>query len=97
MIHQDERRKLESFPEAKLITSLKDECILGNHYHKIKTEYFLLVSGEIVMIKDGQEHKMESGKLETVLPNERHSFRMSKDAVMIGLCTHPYDPTDDYR
>lgn len=98
MIHEDERRILESFPEAKLITA-KDDCVLGNHYHKLKTEYFVALSGEIIIRKDCETigQPMEIGKIEKVSPNQRHSFKMSKDAVMIGVCTHPYDHTDDYR
>jgi hypothetical protein len=46
--HEDDRRILTSIPykegEIKIIVAKKD-CVLGNHYHKIKTEEFRLVDG----------------------------------------------------
>lgn len=97
MIHEDDRRILESWPEAKVITA-KTLCELGNHYHKIKTEKFILISGKVdIIIPEGFAYKMELGQWYTVLPNEIHAFIMGAGSVMIGLCSHPYDPTDDYK
>lgn len=96
MIHEDDRRILEDWPEAKIITAKKD-CVLGNHYHKIKTERFVLVKGSARLdINDGWEW-MERGILYTILPNQRHSFMLRQDSILIGLCSHVFDPSDDYK
>lgn len=97
MRHEDDRRILESWPEAKIITA-KTKCELGNHYHKIKTELFIVITGKVFLVMHyGTVHKMKLGELYTVSPNEKHSFIMSAGSVMIGLCSHPYDQTDDYK
>lgn len=97
MIHEDERRILEDWPEAKIITAKKN-CTLGDHYHKIKTEKFVAVSGVVfARINNDPWFRMTKGELITVNPGERHAFEMSDDAVLIGLCSHPYDSSDDYK
>jgi D-lyxose ketol-isomerase len=100
MIHEDNRRILEDWPEAKIITA-KEDCTLGNHYHKIKTEKFILISGESLMIihtlYGNVKHKMKRGELYDMPPNTKHSFELKAGSVMIGLCSHAFDPTDDYR
>jgi mannose-6-phosphate isomerase-like protein (cupin superfamily) len=94
MIHEDERRILEDWPEAKIITS-KKPCRLGDHYHKIKTEKFILVEGQADIILDGIATSMGHGIIYTVRPEVRHTFLLH--GVLIGLCSHVYDPTDDYK
>lgn len=102
MIHEDERRTLEDWPEAKIITA-KTFCKLGNHYHKIKTEKFILVSGsatlfeEIPFKTDTNYRELKIGELITILPNVRHTFEIKDGSVLIGLCSHPFDPSDDYK
>lgn len=97
MIHEDDRRTLEDWPEAKIITA-KKACTLGNHYHMVKTEKFILVSGiASVSIDNNIFLPMEKGELLTIMPGEMHTFSLSKGAVLIGLCSHPYDPKDDYK
>lgn len=100
MIHEDERRTLEDWPEAKTITA-KQDCILGGHYHKIKTEKFILISGKATLIINtivgDVSKKMKKSEVYTIDPNVKHSFMLTKGSVLIGLCSHPYDPTDDYR
>jgi D-lyxose ketol-isomerase len=99
MIHEDERRILDSFPEAKIITA-KMDCIIGQHYHKIKTEYFILIGGECLLkwrykTNNGEIH-MQIGKLISVSPNTYHEFHIKKGSGLVGINTHTYDPTDDY-
>lgn len=97
MIHEDERRILEDWPEAKIITAKKD-CVLGNHYHKMKTEKFILISG-IINYKLNNEPKteLEWGQVLTVDPGVKHMFEMRAGSSMIGICSHPYNPIDDYK
>lgn len=97
MIHEDDRRTLEDWPEAKIITAKMDDCILGDHYHKVKTEKFILVSGLGMIKLDGVKDDLVQGQMITIEPGVRHSFCLHKGSVLIGLCSHVYDPTDDYK
>jgi hypothetical protein len=100
MKHEDNRRKLEDFPEGKLITA-KEDCVVGNHYHKIKTEMFVLSSGACMFRKTvlGRTFEMdlEIGELITCYPYEYHEFHLKKGSVLIGLCSHLYDPNDEIK
>lgn len=95
MIHEDERRILESFPEGKVITVKKD-CTIGKHYHKIKTERFLLASGSCEMTRNGITEPMLKGVIYVVHPFVYHEFNIKENSVLIGFNSHPYDPSDDY-
>lgn len=94
--HSDDRRDLVSYPEAKVITAKRD-TELGGHFHKLKTERFLLVSGEGYIIRDGREERMPIGRLYDVPPGVFHSFHLKAGSVLIGLNSRPYDAADDYR
>lgn len=96
MIHEDERRTLEDWPEAKIITAKKD-CELGNHFHKIKTEKFILTKGTALLNLGGMLVEMQIGGMVTVNPGVIHSFRISEGSILIGLCSHIFDPSDDYK
>lgn len=103
MTHEDERRILESFPEAKII-KVKQDCVIGEHYHKIRTEQFVLVEGSCKLVissvgglKMKGIQKMKKGTLYIVPPNTYHEFHIAKDSVLIGINSHPYDATDDYK
>ncbi|HEU5290538.1 MAG TPA: cupin domain-containing protein [Cyclobacteriaceae bacterium] len=103
MIHEDERRTLEPFPEAKIIT-IKQDCVIGNHYHKIKTEKFILLKGKCKLNLSTVEGiimrtsvKMKTGETYTVPPNTWHEFQITKDSILLGFNSHPYDSTDDYK
>lgn len=98
MIHEDERRILEDWPCAEMKTiRAKKLCSVGNHYHKIKTERFILSQGWAELTIEGILIPMKIGVIHEIRPGERHSFELSADAILIGLCSHPYDPTDDYK
>lgn len=94
--HSDERRDLHSFPEAKLIVAKKD-AVIGRHYHKIKTERFILSEGAGLLHLDGEYIQMEIGRIYNVEPGQYHEFILKRGSVMVGLNSHPYDPADDYR
>ncbi len=96
MIHEDEDRILEEWPEAKIITA-KQDCEVGNHYHKIKTEKFILIKGiGQYIIGDTGWRWFVPGQLILVQPYLTHTFKLNKGSVLLGICSHAYDPTDDY-
>ena len=94
--HTDARRVLVSYPEAKVITALIDTEI-GGHFHKRKTERFVLVSGEGYMKRGAGEIRMPIGWLYTVEPGTYHAFRLTAGSILVGLNSQPYDPSDDYK
>lgn len=103
IINEDPRRKLTAFPEGKLL-EIKEDCIVGKHYHKIKTEWFVLVRGEcrhiywnIGGVKVVFDSSMFIGQIVIIQPMVYHEFYIKKGSILFGLCTHPYDPKDDYH
>lgn len=103
MIHEDERRILDSFPEAKIL-KIKTDCIVGEHYHKIRTEQFILVEGKCKLVVKtttgvimSNKMNMKKGELYIIEPGNYHEFHIEKDSVLIGINSHPYDSTDDYK
>jgi hypothetical protein len=40
---------------------------------------------------------MQIGTIYSVKPGQYHEFHLSRGSVLIGLNSHPYDPSDDYR
>jgi len=97
--NEDSRRKLFSFPEGKIL-EIKQDCVVGKHYHKIKNEFFLLSRGECIMIlRSGGDEKiipMNIGELYRVKPFQYHEFHIKKGSILVGLNTTTYDPEDDY-
>ncbi len=94
--HSDERRDLTTFPEAKLIVAKKD-TVIGGHYHLKKSEKFVLCEGEALLKLGLFNIQMQRGKIYTVAPGEFHEFHVKQGAVIVGLNSHPYDASDDYR
>lgn len=98
-MHEDERRILASVPylkgELKTIIAKKDS-VLGNHYHKIKTEEFKLIKGSAIITIRGNSYKMLQCDSYKVYPNEMHEIEITKDSILTCVCSHTYDHKDDY-
>lgn len=94
--HEDERRILQSFPEAKMITA-KADTVIGGHFHKLKTELFILTHGECGLKTVGEVKLMEIGRQYIIRPGTYHEFHIKKGSVLIGLNSHAYNPADDYH
>src|SRR5688572_23611080 len=92
-INEDSRRKLTSFPEGKML-EIKEDCVVGGHYHKIKTEWFVLSTGMARIVLNGTAYDMGIGELWQVPPDTQHEFHITAGSILIGLCSHPYDETD---
>lgn len=61
------------------------------HYHKIATEFTVIVSGEVAMNDD----RFQSGDIVVVEPEERVAFRAITDAT-ITVVKIPSAPNDKY-
>jgi quercetin dioxygenase-like cupin family protein len=104
MTHEDDRRSLTSIPykdgELKIIIT-KQDCELGNHYHKVKTETFQLMQGKgRVTIKKKTHtanHELRTECRYIVDPGDVHKFQLSKDTILMCISSHPYDKNDDYE
>lgn len=100
--HEDNRRILESFPEAKVL-HVKRDCILGQHYHKLKEERFILSEGFCLLKTRHIDSEVQVndvmviGKIYTVMPFMYHEFEIVEGSVLIGLNSKPFDETDDYK
>jgi len=107
--HTDERRTLIEFGDNgnwKLckVVEVKKDCILGKHYHKEKDESFMLVSGSGTIQVDSPNEivphireKMKLFKEYFVPANMIHEFSLTKNSILIGLCSKEFDPKDDYQ
>lgn len=102
-VHEDDRRKLVDWSDGletatcKVITA-KEDCVLGRHYHKLKTERFMLVAGEAEIEREGtrEKHSMALHYAYVVIPYEVHTFYLKKGAILIALIDKVYDHEDDY-
>ena len=99
--HTDKRRTLTEFgiggvwKVCKVIKTY-EACLLGEHYHKNKDESFMLVAGDGYITQGDKVTVMQPFKEYFVQRGTLHAFDLSKDALLIGLCTKEFDPTDDY-
>lgn len=99
--HEDDRRTLtewiSDYPiRACKVVEAKEDCVVGEHYHKDKDEIFYMLKGNGVVTLDGVSHAINKGGVVFVGRNTRHSFKLPKDSILLGGCTEPFDPNDDY-
>lgn len=96
--HSDERRDLTSYPEAKVLV-VKRDTVIGQHYHLKKIEQFILSEGEgaLHLGVPAEIIAMQIGRIYSVKPGQYHEFHLTRGSVLIGLNSHTYDPSDDYR
>jgi len=96
--HSDARRDLVGFPEAKVLEA-KMDAVIGQHYHLRKEEKFILSSGECTLHLGvpPEPIQMAIGRIYSIRPGEYHEFHIKRGSVLVGLNSHAYDPSDDYR
>jgi len=103
--HEDKRRLLidwETDSKTAKTVIAKTDCELGNHFHREKIEYFMLVYGsaKMTLTKGGigaKDTDMEIGTIYTVMPRVQHTFRLKKGSVLMCLCSHVFDEKDEIR
>ena len=64
-----------------------------NHYHRIKTESFYVLSGELIVVTDGVEHRVKPGELLHIERGQDHSFSTETGTVFEEIST-VYMPND---
>lgn len=100
--HKNEKRTLTEFGEGKIwkvakVIKMRKDDVLGNHYHKLKDECFMLVSGSGNMSIRGKKQKMILFNEYFVNKNDVHSFELKKGSILVGLCSEVFNPDDDYK
>lgn len=104
-VHVDERRALYELGlggDWKVLKYLdiKEDCSIGNHYHKYKDELFLLVKGEGVFHYREDEFlisaSIQTPFSTTVSRGTWHRFDLKKGSILLCLASAPHDPNDDH-
>ena len=95
--HSDARRDLYTFPEAKLL-EIKQDTVIGKHYHMRKEEKFILCRGACVMHVGvpAIETQMAIGEIYSIAPGQYHEFHIKRGSVLVGLNSTEYDKADDH-
>jgi len=102
-INEDERRCFIEWVEDTEVCSLKalimkSDAIVGEHYHKKKDEYFLLLTGTAKKVIIGSEEYINiNAPYKWVVPkNTSHLFDLEKGSILLSAATKPFDHADDY-
>jgi mannose-6-phosphate isomerase-like protein (cupin superfamily) len=101
--HSDNRRTITEFGNGsnwKLckVIKIKEDCILGKHYHKKKNESFMLAEGSgKIGINDEEPTEMQLFKEYFVPTDMKHEFHLTKCSLLIGLSSEEFDPNDECR
>lgn len=100
-VHEDNRRKLidwaaGTFKACKVLVA-KENCVVGEHYHRNKDERFLLLSGRApyVIIGDQTWGNIEAPFVWDVPRGTYHRFEFTPGSVLVGVGTEEFDPEDE--
>jgi hypothetical protein len=102
-VHEDSRRKLIEWANGdfKVCKALiaKENCVVGNHYHRNKDESFLLLSGKAIYVVIGSETwgNVEAPYVWSVPRGNYHRFEFVPGSVLIGVGTEAFDEADEIR
>jgi mannose-6-phosphate isomerase-like protein (cupin superfamily) len=97
---EDSRRKLYEFGEGSWVCAkyleIKQDCVIGDHYHLNKDECFLLVEGEMGMTLGGEVSYVKAPAVINVPRGVKHTFRVKAGSKIVGLVSEKFDVTDDH-
>lgn len=103
--HEDERRILydvmwHCMPDIKSIKIIvaKLEIPIGNHYHKLKDEFFFLISGQIINMTIGSDlyKNIKAPFNLKVIKNTYHSITLETGSILLCGATEQFNADDDY-
>lgn len=77
-----------------LVLNKKGRC--SYHYHRIKDETFVIVSGKVLMETENNEFIMNPGDKIHITKTMLHRFTGLKDSVIIEVSTH-HQENDSFR
>ena len=99
-IHDDDRRTLIEWSGGKVSKALvaKDNCVVGDHYHRNKEERFLLLKGSAKVVVGNAMNDTVFAPFEfTVPPDTYHKFNLSRGSILLGVCSEEFDPADEIK
>jgi len=101
--HEDNRRVIYdwaegSFKSCKAVI-IKEEIAVGDHYHKLKDEEFLLLEGEFLLLQLGDQVKknIKAPHKVYVPKGVYHKFICSKGSILLGTATELFDINDEIK
>lgn len=102
-VHEDHRRTLIEFGNGpfsivKALTA-KEDCVVGDHFHRNKDESFLLLSGHAdCIIVGGQQWELVAAPFACHVPRGTyHRFHLRRGAVLIGTASEEFDEADEIK
>lgn len=100
--HTDQRRTLiewvTDYPiRACKVVVVHADMDIGDHFHKEKDEIFHLLSGSGTVVLNGVEEVFKGGDTILIEPNVKHTFKLKVGSILLGACTQPFNPHDDYK
>lgn len=91
--HEDERRRLTQVFTAKTrqvnLYNAKRGAVLGDHYHEVTREFFLLTRGQLLY---NDKDIFVAGQAFVVEPGENHKITCLTDVTLVSFLTEPFDP-----
>lgn len=86
---KDERGEItqlihEGFSQFNVITSKKG-VLRGNHYHKVNTEAFYIISGSLELVVNDIKYCFASGDFFQIEAFDMHSFYYLEDTVLVSM------------
>ena len=103
LAHEDTRRRIEEYNGSDFSVQLFEiytEIPLGNHYHKRKTETFIiLVGGGRLLLQHMsggvvEEKRLARGDVIRMSPLVAHTFFLTPGSQMVCYSSVPFDPND---
>jgi quercetin dioxygenase-like cupin family protein len=76
--------------------NLKQGFRCSMHFHKVKDETFLILTGKVLMEVDGEKKIMVPGDTQIIEPNQKHRFTGLENSRMLEISTH-HEDSDSYR
>ena len=102
LVSEDGRRKLSEFGNGGnwkvcKVLEAKEDCWVGNHYHKLKDEMFVLLEGSGTFVLEEETRFQHAPFSLFVKRGQYHAFNLTKGSVLLGLASELHDPEDDYK
>lgn len=98
---ENEDKEIKDSLKHFLVSTLKPGHVRGQHYHRRKKEWFLIVKGKVRFVfKDIITHKTEElyiseekPQIVVVMPNLAHAIENvgDKEAILLALVNEPLD------
>jgi quercetin dioxygenase-like cupin family protein len=82
---------------------LKEGKVRGNHFHKIRHEYFYMIAGEVeffaeeIATKQKIKSTLQAGDLVFISPEIAHAFSPAASGHAIEYAAERFDATDVFR